>query len=103
LNQKPVCNRQRSIKNVKKEELFSRGKGGIIRDYLENGISVGQLCEKYDLHPNIVYKWKKDLFEGALKTFSGEHKQKKPKENKRIFLLETKLKVTSGYRQSKNS
>jgi transposase len=77
----------------KRKNYSAEEKVRIIRDYLENGISIGQLCEKYDLHPNIIYKWKKDLFEGALKTFSGEHKQKKPKENKRILQLETKLKA----------
>ncbi len=81
----------------KRKNYSAEEKVRIIRDYLENGISVGQLCEKYDLHPNLVYKWKKDLFEGALITFSGEHKQKKPKENKRILFLETKLKARDSW------
>jgi len=39
----------------KRKYYSAEGKVGIIRDYLENGIAVGQLCEKYNLHPNIVY------------------------------------------------
>jgi transposase-like protein len=44
----------------------------ILREHLKNGISVSELCEKHGIHPNLFYKWERQLFEGALGTFSGE-------------------------------
>lgn len=34
----------------------------ILREHLENQISVSELSERYNIHPNMVYKWKKELF-----------------------------------------
>ena len=44
----------------------------ILREHLKNKMSVSEVCEKYDIHPNMFYKWEKQLFERALDLFSGE-------------------------------
>ena len=44
----------------------------ILREHLKNKMSVSEVCEKYNIHPNMFYKWEKLLFEKALKLFSGE-------------------------------
>jgi len=75
-----------------RSRFTSEQKVKILREYLENGASVSQLSEQYKIHPNVIYKWKNDLFEGALKIFSGEHKNKINKEEAKIKQLETKLK-----------
>ena len=62
----------------------------VLRDLLENGLPIGKVAEKYKLHPNLLYLWKKELFENAElifskhKTSSGQHSQ--------IQELEAKLK-----------
>lgn len=62
----------------------------ILREHLENQIPVGKLCEQNNLNPNLFYLWKKELFNGALQTFS---KAKTPvAQNERIVRLEEKLK-----------
>lgn len=62
----------------------------ILREHLENQIPVGKLCEQNNLNPNLFYLWKKELFNGALQTFS---KAKTPvAQNDRIVRLEEKLK-----------
>jgi len=43
----------------------------ILREHLKNKMSVSELCEKHGIHPNVLYKWEKQLFEGALGTFSS--------------------------------
>jgi transposase-like protein len=43
---------------------------------------VSELSEQYDLHPGMIRNWKKELFEGALDTFSGKHKNRKSKNSK---------------------
>ncbi|MEW6509257.1 MAG: transposase, partial [Bacteroidota bacterium] len=35
----------------------------ILRELLENKVQIGELSEKYGIHPNVVYNWKKTLFE----------------------------------------
>lgn len=76
----------------KKSRFSALEKVKILREYLENGTSISQLSEQYNIHPNLLYKWKNDLFTGALKTFSGEHVKKINKEAIKIKKLEEKLK-----------
>ena len=64
----------------------------ILREYLEGKSSVSEICEKYSIHPNQLYKWKNDLFQGALQIFSGQHRDRKNKEEEKIKILEGKLK-----------
>ena len=61
----------------------------ILREHLEQQVPIGKLCEQYNLHPNLVYLWKKELFSGALKVFS---KRKNNHEDEKITRLEAKLK-----------
>jgi len=65
-------------------------KVSIIREHFEKGISVPDICEKYRIHPNQFYLWKKKLFEGAVTTFSQKFKSKKSA--KKTEKLENKLK-----------
>jgi len=44
----------------------------LLREHFENQIPAGKICEDNNLHPNVFYMWKKELFSGALKTFSKE-------------------------------
>ena len=44
----------------------------IIRELLENNVPICQLAEKYQVHPNDIYNWKKKLFEGG-KRFVQEY------------------------------
>lgn len=39
----------------------------ILRELLENNVPISQLAEKYQVHVNDIYNWKKKLFEGAAK------------------------------------
>lgn len=52
-------------------------KVAIIREQLEKNISVPDICEKYRVHPNQYYKWKKELFENASEIFAARKSGKK--------------------------
>lgn len=54
----------------KKRRFTAEKKVEILREYLENDVSVSNLCERYQLSPTMIYNWKKQLFEGALQTFN---------------------------------
>ena len=60
----------------------------ILREHLENQVSVSTICERYQIHPNVFYRWKKQLFEGALNTFSVAQKKRT---DQKVNFLEAKL------------
>jgi transposase-like protein len=66
----------------------------ILRELLENNVPISQLAEKYEVHTNDIYNWKKKLFESAAEIFGS--KSSVPKltsaEKKKIEKLESKLK-----------
>ena len=66
----------------------------ILRELLENNVPISQLSEKYGVHPNDIYNWKKKLFESASEIFTpkvSNHKQTSA-EQKKIEKLQSKLK-----------
>jgi transposase-like protein len=65
----------------------------ILRELLENNVPISQLAEKYNIHPNDIYNWKKKLFESAVNIFNSKQpKQTTSAEEKKIAKLEEKLK-----------
>jgi transposase len=73
-----------------KRKFTAEFKVQVLREHLENQVAVGKICEQYNIHPNLFYLWKKELFNGALETFS-KRKNGKSDEGK-ISQLEEKLK-----------
>jgi transposase-like protein len=41
----------------------------ILRELVEDGKPVSTVAENYGLHPNNIFNWRKQLFEGALRIF----------------------------------
>ena len=54
----------------------------ILREYLDNDVSISELAEKHKIHPNMLLRWKKELFEGAVETFTQKHKKRTRKTRK---------------------
>lgn len=65
-------------------------KAKILREYLEDGQSAADSCEKYRIHPTQLSEWKRIFFQNAASSFvkSKEHK----KEQKKLERLEADLK-----------
>lgn len=66
----------------------------ILRELLENNVPISQLSEKYGVHPNDIYSWKKKLFESASDIFTPKVSNQKQTsaEQKKIEKLQAKLK-----------
>jgi len=65
----------------------------ILRELLENNIAISQLAEKYNVHVNDIYNWKKKLFESAVNIFNTKtDKQSTSISEKKVEKLEEKLK-----------
>ena len=76
---------------MSKQKRFSASKKvEIIREHLENKVSISHLSEEYEVSPNLLYYWKKQLFEGALQTFGPKRSQKQP-DSQSVKELEAKL------------
>lgn len=60
----------------------------ILREHLENHVPISELCKKYHVSPPIIYRWKKQLFEGAIELFRHNGK----KDNQTIKELQDKIK-----------
>ncbi len=72
-----------------RKRYSSDEKVGILREHLEKSSPVADVCDKYRIHPNQLYKWRKELFEKASELFA---KRSKERERKKIEQLETALK-----------
>ncbi|HEU0085334.1 MAG TPA: transposase [Candidatus Paceibacterota bacterium] len=76
--------------NREKRKFSAEFKVKVLREHFENHVAVGKICEEYNIHPNLFYLWKKDLFQGALKTFSKQKNNNS--EEERLSKLEEKIK-----------
>jgi transposase-like protein len=64
----------------------------ILRELLENQVPLSDLSEKYGVHPNVLHRWKKELFEGAVSTFARKNGKVSGKEARELERLTAKLK-----------
>jgi transposase-like protein len=77
---------------MKQRRRFSaEQKVRILREHLENQVKISQLSEQYGIHPTVLARWKKQLFEGALQTFSQTHVNRNGK-TRQEERLENKIK-----------
>ena len=64
----------------------------ILREHLENQVALSDLAEKYGIHVNDLYNWKKKLFEGAAEIFSSKQNGRVSADQKENEGLKEKLK-----------
>jgi len=76
----------------KRKHLTPQQKVIILRELLENQVPISQLAEKYQVHTNDIYNWKKKLFEQAEEAFSSKQKPNFSVQNEKQQKLELKLK-----------
>jgi transposase-like protein len=68
-------------------------KAKILREVLEDGKPVSEIAEKYELHPNCIFKWRKQLLEEGKQTFRIKRTDISSKaKDRKIFALEDKIK-----------
>jgi transposase-like protein len=64
------------IKMAIRKRYTAEKKVEILREHLKNKIPVTEICSKYGITPAMFYRWEKDLFEGAIETFSSSDSKK---------------------------
>ena len=75
---------------MKRKTYSAERKVLILREHFEKNVNIADICEKYRIHPNIFYRWKKELFEKAVDQFSQKNSKNKVKS--KISDLEKRLK-----------
>ena len=66
---------------AKKKRFTGEKKVEILRELLENNVSVSELAERYGVHPNSIHQWKKQLFEGAVAALDDKRERLKERQN----------------------
>jgi len=76
----------------KRKRYTAEEKIKILREVLEDGKSISQTADCYGLHPNNIFKWRKQLFEGGVHAFQIKRDDISGKaEERKITALEEKL------------
>jgi transposase-like protein len=75
----------------KRKRYTPEEKVKILREVLEDGKQVSQVAEQYGLHPNNIFNWRKQLFEGGSQAFEIKRTDitAKAEERKINFLEDT--------------
>lgn len=78
--------------NQKRNQHAATKKVEILREHLENQVPISELSRRYNVNPNLIHKWKKQLFEGAVDIFSRQHQSISQSQSIRVGKLEEKIK-----------
>ena len=77
----------------KRKRYTAEEKVKILREVLEDGKPISQVAEHYGLHPNNIFNWRKQLFEGGIQTFQIKRNDISVEaEERKIAILEERLK-----------
>lgn len=76
---------------MERTHITAETKAEILRELLENQVSIAELSERYKVNVNSIYNWRKQLFESAVDIFNGKHKKVSQKDEERVRALEATL------------
>lgn len=77
---------RKNRKNYTPEE-----KVNILKEHLVNGVPVSDVCDQYQLHPTVFYRWQRQLFEQGAAVFQNDEKREVTQLKKKIEKLESKV------------
>src|SRR5205809_2117677 len=74
-----------------RKRLPVQEKAAILRLHLLEHTPVSDLCDQYDIHPTMFYRWQKELFENAAAALEPRTRRPNDAKDRRIVFLEQKL------------
>ena len=75
----------------KRKRPSAQEKAAILRLHLLERTPVSDLCDQYDIHPTMFYRWQKELFENAATALEPRSRRPSDAKDRRIASLEEKL------------
>ena len=58
--------------SAKRKHFTPEAKVAILKEHLVDKVPVSDVCDKHGIHPNIFYRWQKELFEKGSLAFSSK-------------------------------
>ena len=74
----------------KRKNYTAEEKVAILRRHLLEKVAVSDLCDEYQLNPNVFYHWQKQFFENGTAAFQRKRRGPSP-EAKKLAVLEERL------------
>ena len=67
-----------SLKEIKpsRRKFTSVFKAKVALEAMEERVPIAELCKKYNLHPNLIIKWKRQIKENCATLFDNPHSGK---------------------------
>ncbi len=75
----------------KRKNRSGAEKVAILKRHLVDRTPVSDLCDEYNLHPTVFYRWQKEFFEHGAAAFDRSTAKKKKQEDAKIQALEQKI------------
>jgi transposase-like protein len=75
----------------KRKNRSGAEKVAILKRHLVDRVPVSDLCDEYNLHPTVFYRWQKEFFEQGATVFNRKKSKKQKQEEARIEALEKKI------------
>ena len=79
------------MKKKSRRHFDAELKALIVKRYLVNKEPISDLCDEYEIGPNQVYAWQKQLFENGSRAFEVKRKPAVDPRDRKIATLEEKL------------
>ena len=76
---------------AKRRKFSGKQKVEILRRHLLEGESVSNVCDEYELNPNLFSRWQKRFFERGAAAFETNSGSRERKLKKKISALKDKL------------
>lgn len=75
----------------KRTHYSAEQKVAILRRHLVEGTAVSDLCDEFDLHPNVFYRWQREFFEGGAAAFAKDSNREVDGLKREVATLREKL------------
>ena len=75
----------------KRKKYSPEQKVTILKKHLVDKVPLSDLCDEYDLHPTVFYRWQKEFFEKGARAFEKPQDTATKRLERKMEALEKKL------------
>jgi len=79
------------MKKKQRKNYSAEEKVAILKQHLLEQKPISDICDQYNLHPTVFYRWQKEFFENASLAFKTDKDKSTKRYEKKIKDLEDKL------------